>query len=101
MPDSGDVVTLDFVGATGTKRRPAVVVSSDTYHTCRPDVIVALLTTQTTAATTPIDHVLFDWAAAGLKQPSAYRAYLGTYVARHVRVIGRLSERDWNEVKKK
>ena len=28
MPDPGDVVTVDFVGATGSKRHLAVVVSS-------------------------------------------------------------------------
>ncbi len=34
MPEPGDVVTVDFVGATGIKPRPAVVVSSRLYtHT--------------------------------------------------------------------
>jgi mRNA interferase MazF len=28
----GDVVVVDFPGVMGIKRRPAVVVSSDTYH---------------------------------------------------------------------
>ena len=30
----------DFVGATGLKRRPAVVVSSALYHPHRPDLVV-------------------------------------------------------------
>ncbi len=55
MPDPGDVVTVDFVGATGLKRRPAVVVSSALYHTHRPDLVVGVLTTQTAQATTPLD----------------------------------------------
>jgi mRNA-degrading endonuclease toxin of MazEF toxin-antitoxin module len=29
MPDPGDVVTVQFAGAVGVKRRPMVVVSSD------------------------------------------------------------------------
>ncbi|WNN92036.1 type II toxin-antitoxin system PemK/MazF family toxin [Gloeocapsopsis dulcis] len=41
-------MTVDFPGVTGIKRRPAVVLSSDTYHANRPDVIVGLITTQTT-----------------------------------------------------
>ena len=41
----GDVVTVDFPGVTGVKRRPAVVLSSATYHANRPDVIVGLITT--------------------------------------------------------
>ncbi len=60
MPDPGDVVTVAFVGVTGTKRRPAVVVSSDLYHANRPDVIVGLLTTQIGGATTPTDYRLQD-----------------------------------------
>lgn len=43
----GDVVTVDFPCVTGIKRRPAVVLSSATYHTIRPDVIVGLITSQT------------------------------------------------------
>jgi mRNA interferase MazF len=45
----GDVVTVDFPGVTGVKRRPAVVLSSETYHSTRSDVIVGLITSQTTA----------------------------------------------------
>ncbi len=101
MPKPGDVVTLEFAGVMGVKRRPAVVVSTDQYHSSRPDVVVALLTTQVTSATTQMDHVLLDWAAAGLRQPSAYRAFFGTYVAKQVQVIGHLSSRDWTHVQAK
>jgi mRNA interferase MazF len=40
----GDLVNLDFPGVTGMKRRPAVVLSSATYHALRPDIIVGLIT---------------------------------------------------------
>jgi mRNA-degrading endonuclease toxin of MazEF toxin-antitoxin module len=56
MPDPGDVVTVDFVGATGTKRRPAVVVSSTLYHQHRPDLVLGVLTSQAARATTPLDY---------------------------------------------
>jgi len=98
MPEPGDVVTVDFVGATGVKRRPAVVVSSRLYHAHRPDLILAVLTTQVTTATTPTDYVLQDWAAAGLRRPSAFRAYLGMATPAAVHVIGHLSARDWGSV---
>lgn len=39
----GDVVTVDFPGVTGVKRRPAVVLSLTKYHANRPDVIVGLI----------------------------------------------------------
>ena len=98
MPDPGDVVTVDFSGAMGVKRRPAVVISSALYHAHRPDLILAVLTTQTTAATAPTDYILQDWAEAGLHRPSAFRAYFGMATPADVRVIGYLSARDWNAV---
>jgi mRNA interferase MazF len=78
MLSSGDVVLVDFPTPRGVKRRPAVVVSTSLYHHHRPDVIVGLLTTQVSKATAPTDHILQDWAAAGLNQPSAFRSYLVT-----------------------
>jgi mRNA-degrading endonuclease toxin of MazEF toxin-antitoxin module len=39
---AGNVVIVDFPGVTGIKRRPAVVLSSNTYHATRPDVIIGL-----------------------------------------------------------
>lgn len=95
----GAVVTVDFPGATGVKRRPALVVSTDAYHAARPDVIFAVITSQTTAATAPTDYQLQDWAAAGLHKPSAFRSYLATLPASSVAaVVGHLSDRDWQEV---
>jgi mRNA interferase MazF len=99
MPDSGDVVTVDFPGATGRKRRPAVVVSSALYHAHRPDLILGLLTTNLAAAGTPLDHILRDWQVAGLQRPSAFRAYFATVEQGDVHVIGRLSDTDWNAVR--
>jgi len=75
MPRAGDIVLVDFVGATGVKRRPAVVVSTDTYHAHRPDVVLCLLTTHLAAATAPTDYILQDWAAAPATDPST-----GTHV---------------------
>ncbi len=98
MLKAGDVVTADFPGVTGVKRRPAVVVSSETYHRHRPDVILSLLTTQLAHATGPTDYVLQDWSQAGIRRPSACRAFLATIPAATVAPIGRLSDRDWLEV---
>ena len=99
MIKPGAVVTVDFPGATGVKRRPAVVVSTQTYHATRPDVILAVVTSQTPSATAPSDYLLQDWAAAGLHRPSAFRAFLVTLpAAAVVSVVGQLSARDWQEV---
>jgi mRNA interferase MazF len=99
MLKPGAVVTVDFPGVTGVKRRPAVVVSSATYHATRPDVILAVVASQVTAANAPSDYVLQDWAAAGLRPPSAFRSFLVTLPSASViAVIGQLSDRDWREV---
>lgn len=71
----GDVITVDFPGITGVKRRPAVILSSTTYHANRPDVIVGLITTQTTALGVT-DYVLQDWQAAGLRVASVFQSFI-------------------------
>ena len=99
MIKPGAVVTVDFPGATGIKRRPVVIVSTAAYHAARPDVILAVITTQTAVATSPTDYLLQDWSAAGLRRPSAFRSYLATLPATSVIAeVGQLSDRDWQEV---
>ena len=98
MPQPGDVVIADFVGAEGIKRRPAVVVSSRLYHAHRPDIVLAVLTTRPVSLPTPLDYVLTDWAKAGLHQPSTFRSFFSMSLPRDVQVVGRLTEGDWQQV---
>jgi len=99
LPDAGDIVVTDFPGATGVKRRPAVVLSSPAYHAHRPDVILGLVTSQTSASLGATDCLLSDWSAAGLRVPSAFRSFLVTLPANAVSAkIGHLSDRDWSAV---
>jgi mRNA interferase MazF len=94
----GDVVVVDFPGVAGIKRRPAVVLSSDEYHGVRLDVIVGLVTSQT-GTLGPTDHLLRDWAAAGLHVPSVFRCFLVTLPRPSQQfVIGHLSSNDWQAV---
>ena len=98
MFDPGDVVVLDFPRVMGVKRRPAVVVSSVDYHASRPDEIVGLITSRTTALGA-MDHVLQDWSQAGLRVSSVFRCFFATLPAseRHT-VVGHLSDCDWRGV---
>jgi len=99
MPDTGDVVWLEFPGAIATKRRPAVVLSSTEYHAARPDVIVGLVTSQVLKAVASTDCILSDWRSAGLRLPSAFRAFLATLPRSAVITkMGRLSDSDWRAV---
>ena len=95
----GDVAIVDFAGAMGVKRRPAVVVSSDDYHAARPDAIIGLLTTQVARATTAMDHVVADWKSAGLRAPSAFRSYLVTVLQSDLHIVGHLIDSDWKAVR--
>ena len=98
MPSAGDVVVIDFPGVQSIKRRPAVVLSSAVYHTSRADVVVGLITSRAVAAG-PTDHVLQDWAEAGLRVPSVFRSFFATLPpTAHPVAVGRLSDRDWQSV---
>lgn len=74
---AGEIVLVNFQGARGIKRRPAVVVSTENYQRTLPDVVLAVITTQIDSAGAPTDYLLKDWQAAGLLKPSAFRAYFG------------------------
>ncbi len=95
---AGDVVTVDFPGVKGIKRRPAVILSSEIYNNSRPDVILGLITTKTSRLGTT-DYLLKDWQLAGLRTESMFRCFLVTLpVSNSITVIGHLSERDWQGV---
>ncbi len=94
----GDIVFADFQGAQGSKRRPCVVISTEYYHGERPDVLLAAITSQLRQAVSPLDYALQDWEEAGLTQPSLVKIYFGTRMQSQVTPLGRLSERDWEQV---
>lgn len=94
----GDIVTIDFPGVMGIKRRPAVVVSTVQYHRHRPDIIVGILTTKTQEATSPMDYILKDWSEAGLRRATAFRSFFATLPVSTAQLIGHCSERDWQSI---
>jgi mRNA interferase MazF len=95
---AGDVVAVDFPGVNGIKRRPAVVLSSKTYHTNRPDVIVGLLTSQS-GSLGVTDYILQDWKDARLKVSSVFRCFIATLPpSANFVYVGHLSDRDWQGV---
>src|SRR5688572_3478837 len=71
------LVVIKFSDGTGMKPRPAVVVSVDAVHRARRDALVVPLTTDT-LTTRFGDHVLRDWAAAGLLHPSLAKGVVET-----------------------
>lgn len=97
----GTVVIAEFPGVVVTKRRPSLIVSSDFYHTDRPDLILAVVSSQIHKATSKTDHILEDWSECGLVKPSFVRVFLFSVPKSAVTRIGELSESDWTEVQKR
>lgn len=75
----GDVVLVGFVfsDASGTKVRPALVVSSTAYHRGRHEVIVAGITSNTNRRLFG-DYLVDDWKGAGLLFPSVVTGIIRT-----------------------
>jgi mRNA interferase MazF len=105
MTDSrrGDVVLVGFVFAdeSGTKLRPAVVVSSPAYHRARQEVIVVAVTSNIRRRLFG-DHRIAEWKGAGLLFPSVASGILRTIKATMIlRRLGALSEPDLAAVSQK
>ncbi len=75
----GDVILVKFVFSdeTRTRRRPALIVSSDAYYQDRQEVIIAAVTSRTDRILIG-DHLIRDWEGAGLLFPSVVTGIVRT-----------------------
>jgi mRNA interferase MazF len=93
----GDVVLVPFpfTDQSGTKKRPAVVVSSHGYNASRRDIVIMAITSQ---VRTPLgfgEAMVGDWQGAGLVKASVLKPVLATIEQGLVlRVMGHLSAAD-------
>ena len=97
----GDVILVDiaFSGASGSKRRPAVVISTSNFNSAGIKLIVAAVTGNVSPPFRPGDTLLKEWSAAGLVKPSAVRGVLATVDKSDVaRKLGVLSGSDFADV---
>ncbi|MEJ5251549.1 MAG: type II toxin-antitoxin system PemK/MazF family toxin [Chthonomonadetes bacterium] len=100
--EQGDIVLVDFPysDASGSKQRPAIVLSTDEYHKNSEDVILVAITSKEPKTFRSTDYFLQDWLSEGLDKPSWVRSTLITaHRSRIVQKIGRLTERDLQGVK--
>lgn len=89
------LVRFPFSDLTGSKVRPAVIVSG--RHLSK-DLIIVPLTSKTTSLLTG-EFVLSDWTQAGLNVPSAVKRGIFTSHQNLVmKVVGRLSVADAERV---
>ena len=99
--NQGDILLIDFSFSegAGSKKRPALIISSDDYHKKRQEVIIMAITSN-------IDRVLFGdtkidkWKEAGLLFPSLVTAIIRTIKTRMaIRRLGTLSKQDFHSVR--
>jgi mRNA-degrading endonuclease toxin of MazEF toxin-antitoxin module len=69
------VVNVPFTSQTGSKARPALVLSVEPFHRTLPDVIVCPVSSQPRYyhQPGPGDHPLKHWRTVGLRHPSTAR----------------------------
>ena len=76
----GDIILVPFpfTDQSGTKKRPAVVISSAGYHQARRDVLIMAVTSQARPAGVMGEVQVKDWKGAGLIKPSVIKPIITT-----------------------
>ncbi len=76
----GDIVLVPFpfTDQTTTKRRPAVIVSSNAYNQDKPNIVIMAVTSQIRDSDYFGDVRIRDWQRAGLLKPSVVKPILTT-----------------------
>jgi mRNA interferase MazF len=82
----GDVVIVPFAFSDrrAFKNRPALILSSDRYHSSRQELIIAAITSRIRQPPLTGDHVIQGWRESGLPRPSVVTAILRTAKSYHV-----------------
>ena len=99
----GDIVLVPFpfTNQTGTKKRPAVIVSSVAYNQARRDLVIMAVTSQLRPSGDFGEVIVPDWQAAGLIKPSAIKPVITTIEqALIIRKLGRLKDDDQAALRK-
>lgn len=93
----GDIVLVPFpfTDQTTTKKRPAIVVSSEAYQDKKLDLILMAITSQSKPTLAFGEVRVAEWQKAGLLKPSVIKPVLTTVEkGLIVKKIGRLEEQD-------
>ena len=96
----GEIVLVEFVFSEGhgSKKRPALIVSSPPYHAGREEVIVAVITSNVRRLLFG-DTKLEQWKVAGLLFPSVVTGIIRTIKASLItRTLGVLVKSDLQKV---
>jgi len=96
------VVNVPFTGQTGSKPRPAVIVSADAFHRKLADVVICPISSQPRyhERPGPGDHPLLHWSRVGLRHASTARLSNLVAVDKRLikRVLGTLAAEDMRSI---
>jgi mRNA interferase MazF len=93
----GDIVLVPFpfTDQTTTKKRPAIIVSSEAYQDKKLDLILMAVTSRSKPTLAFGEVRVDEWQKAGLLKPSVIKPVLTTVEkALIVKKLGRLEEHD-------
>lgn len=96
----GDVVLVNFLFAdeSGVKRRPAVIVSSDSYYQGRQEAVISAITSNVDRLLVG-DHLIADWQKAGLLFPSIATGIIRTIKQEMIyRKLGSMPQTDMQAI---
>ena len=89
------LVPFPFTDQSGTKKRPAVVVSGSGYNAARRDLVIMAITSQMRLPLAFGEALVTDWQTAGLIKPSVLKPVFTTIEqGLVVRSMGALSAAD-------
>ncbi len=76
----GDVVLVPFpfTNQSTTKKRPAIIISSEDYNRCKPDLILIAVTSNVKTDLQFGEVFIDEWSAAGLIKPSVIKPIITT-----------------------
>jgi len=95
--NKGDIVLVPFPFSdqTATKKRPAVIISSDRYNNTSSDIVIMAITSKTDKNLTIGECLINNWQDAGLLKPSVLKPAISTIEQTLVlKKLGRLSQKD-------
>jgi mRNA interferase MazF len=94
------LVPFPFTEQTTIKKRPAIVISSETYNQVKPDLILIAVTSQLSQELQFGEMLILEWSRAGLLKASLVKPLIATLEkSLIIRKLGALEMQDKQSLK--
>lgn len=89
------LVPFPFTDQSTTKKRPAIIISSNAYNVDRPDTIIMAVTSQMRSKNILGEVIIQEWEKAGLLKASTIKPIITTIEKKLIiKKMGRLENKD-------